>query len=42
MGDYALPCFKLAKEMKKSPVIIANEIKENRNAKQIYILKQKQ
>lgn len=28
MGDYALPCFKLAKEMKKSPVIIANEIKE--------------
>ena len=27
-GDYAFPCFKLAKELKKSPVIIANEIKE--------------
>ena len=28
MGDYSLPCFKLAKELKKSPQIIANEIKE--------------
>ena len=28
MGDYCLPCFKLAKEMKKAPQIIANEIKE--------------
>ena len=28
MGDYAFPCFKLAKELKKSPIIIANEIKE--------------
>ena len=28
MGDYSLPCFKLAKEMKKAPQIIANEIKE--------------
>lgn len=27
-GDYAFPCFRLAKELKKSPVIIANEIKE--------------
>jgi len=27
-GDYSLPCFKLAKNMKKSPQIIANEIKE--------------
>lgn len=27
-GDYAFPCFKLAKDLKKSPVIIANEIKE--------------
>ncbi len=26
MGDYAFPCFKLAKQMKKSPVIIAEEI----------------
>ena len=28
-GDYAFPCFRLAKELKKSPQIIANEIKEN-------------
>jgi len=28
MGDYAFPCFKLAKELKKSPQIIANELKE--------------
>ena len=27
-GDYAFPCFKLAKELKKAPPIIANEIKE--------------
>lgn len=27
-GDYAFPCFKLAKELKKAPQIIANEIKE--------------
>ncbi len=26
MGDYALPCFKLAKIMRKSPVIIAQQI----------------
>ncbi len=31
MGDYSLPCFKLAKEMKKAPQIIANEIKEKIN-----------
>ncbi len=29
LGDYAFPCFKLAKDLKKSPSIIANEIKEN-------------
>lgn len=29
MGDYAFPCFKLAKELKKAPPMIANEIKEN-------------
>ena len=29
MGDYSFPCFKLAKELRKSPVMIANEIKEN-------------
>ena len=28
-GDYAFPCFKLAKELKKAPLVIANEIKEN-------------
>ena len=27
-GDYAFPCFKIAKKLKKSPQIIANEIKE--------------
>ena len=27
-GDFAFPCFVLAKEMKKSPVIIANELQE--------------
>lgn len=29
MGDYAFPCFKLAKTLRKSPQMIANEIKEN-------------
>ena len=28
MGDYAFPCFKLAKTLKKSPQIIASELKE--------------
>lgn len=28
MGDYSLPCFKLAKELKKAPQMIANDIKE--------------
>lgn len=28
LGDIALPCFQFAKELKKSPAIIANEIKE--------------
>ena len=28
-GDYAFPCFRLAKTLKKAPPIIANEIKEN-------------
>ena len=27
-GDYAFPCFKLAKTLKKAPPVIANEIKE--------------
>lgn len=29
MGDYAFPCFKLAKTLKKAPPAIATEIKEN-------------
>lgn len=29
MGDYAFPCFKLAKELKKAPAIIAEELKNN-------------
>ena len=28
-GDYSFPCFRLAKELKQSPVNIANNIKEN-------------
>ena len=28
LGDYAFPCFRLAKELKKAPPIIATEIKE--------------
>ena len=28
MGDYAFPCFKLAKELKKAPPMIATEINE--------------
>lgn len=28
MGDYAFPCFKLAKDLKKAPPVIATEIKE--------------
>ena len=29
LGDYAFPCFRLAKDLKKAPPIIANDIKEN-------------
>ena len=28
-GDYSFPCFRLAKELKKAPPVIASEIKEN-------------
>ena len=28
MGDYAFPCFRLAKELKKAPQVIAQDIKE--------------
>ena len=31
MGDYSLPCFKLAKELKKAPKLIATEIKDKLN-----------
>ena len=27
MGDYAFPCFKLAKILRKAPPVIANELK---------------
>ena len=27
MGDYTFPCFRLAKELKKAPPMIAQEIK---------------
>ena len=30
-GDYSFPCFRIAKELKKAPQIIANEIKEKIN-----------
>ncbi len=41
MGDYAFPCFKLAKELKKAPAIIASELKEkiNENIEQSVIEK---
>ncbi len=29
LGDYAFPCFKLAKSLRKAPPMIANDIKEN-------------
>jgi len=29
MGDFSFPCFKLAKELKKAPQLIAEEIKNN-------------
>lgn len=29
MGDFAFPCFQLAKVLRKSPAIIANELREN-------------
>ena len=31
LGDYAFPCFKLAKDLRKAPPMIANDIKENIN-----------
>lgn len=36
-GDYAFPCFKLAKELRKAPQIIANEIKDKIQLNEKYI-----
>ena len=38
-GDYAFPCFRLAKELKKAPAQIANEIKEKLQVEEKYIEK---
>ena len=38
-GDYAFPCFKLAKTLKKSPIVIANEIKQEFQIKEDIISK---
>ncbi len=38
MGDYAFPCFKLAKTLRKAPPVIANELKEKIEADE-YIVK---
>ena len=43
MGDYAFPCFSLAKELKKSPIMIAEDIKSkidiDENIEKIEVLK---
>lgn len=39
MGDYAFPCFRLAKELRKAPPMIANEIKEKIELNNEYIEK---
>lgn len=39
MGDYAFPCFRLAKELRKAPPAIANDIKENLEIDDKYINK---
>ena len=38
-GDYAFPCFRLAKELKKAPPMIANDIKEKIQINEQYIKK---
>ena len=35
MGDFAFPCFKLAKELKKAPPAIAVELKEQLTADEV-------
>ena len=39
MGDYAFPCFRLAKELKKAPPAIANDIKEKLEIEEKHIKK---
>lgn len=39
MGDYAFPCFRLAKELKKAPPVIASDIKGNLEIDDKYINK---
>ena len=39
MGDYAFPCFKLARTLKKAPPMIANDIKSNIKLDEEYIEK---
>lgn len=41
MGDFSLPCFKLAKELKKSPQMIATEINDKLNISNNIILETK-
>ena len=38
-GDYAFPCFKLAKTLRKSPNVIADDIKANVNISEKYVEK---
>ena len=38
-GDYAFPCFKLAKALRKSPNVIADDIKANVNISEKYVEK---
>ena len=38
MGDFAFPCFKLAKELKKAPPMIATEISEKLEVDEYYSL----
>lgn len=37
MGDYAFPCFRLAKQMQKAPQAIATELKEKMNTNKDFI-----
>ena len=41
MGDFSLPCFKLAKELKKAPQIIATEINDKLNISKDIVLETK-